>query len=247
VVSIASDPGGRAALVHVLTPGPPWRGWFLNTLARQATPSDVYALLAALPDVSEAAELKPYLDRLVRDGDFELALLTWMHFLPATAAREIPYAYNGDFETPLTGVAFDWIVTPLAGTSVDVVETGDVNVGHALRVVFSDRRVRFNNVAKLSLLPPGRYELTARISTDQTLGTTGLAWWVSCAEGKKQPLGATASVAGTNGQWQSVAVAFDVPPTGCRAQWIRLVSADERLRGTALIDGVVLRRAGQGT
>jgi hypothetical protein len=138
-------------------------------------------------------------------------------------------------------------VTPLAGTSVDVVDTGDGDVGHALRVVFADRRVRFNNVAKLGLLPSGRYELKARISTDRTLGTTGLAWSVSCAEGKKQQLGATPSVSGTGGQWQSVAIVFDVPPTGCRAQWIRLVSADERLRGTALIDGVVLRRAAEGT
>jgi hypothetical protein len=116
-----------------------------------------------------------------------------------------------------------------------------------LRVVFADRRVRFSNVAKLSLLPPGRYELTARISTDQTLGTSGLAWSVACAEGKKQQLGATASVSGTGGQWQPVAVTFDVPATGCRAQWVRLISADERLRGTALFDGIALRRAGDGT
>jgi hypothetical protein len=242
LVALAAEPAARPALAAALAANPPWRGWYLGALARGAdSPAVTYELLASIPGGIGAGELSPYLNRIIRDGDYSLALLAWMHFLPPGQAATVPYAFNGGFELPVSGLPFDWTFTRLAGASMDVVETGD---GHALRVVFSGRDLRFRNVAKLLVLPPGRYELRAKAKTEDLTTHDGLEWTVACADGDRHQLAASAPIVDTAGKWQPAAVAFEVPPAGCRGQWLRLESAaEEPIRGAAYFDDIEIRRS----
>jgi hypothetical protein len=245
LVVLAANEAARPALVTALAADPPWREWYLGELARSAaSPAATYDVLAALPGGPRTEELQPYLNQLVRAGDYSLALLAWMHFLPPAQSTNLAYAFNGDFELPLSGLPFDWTFARIAGASQDVVDTGEADAGRALRVVFAGRRLRFGNVSKLLVLPPGQYELASLVRTDALNTAHGLDWRVVCAEGAKQPLGTTPPVSDTGGRWQPLGVTFTVPPTGCRAQWLRLESvAEETIRGTVYLDKVVVRRA----
>lgn len=247
LVALAAEPDARPALAAELAANPPWRGWYLDALARNSDSAAVtYDLLAAIPGGIAPDELSPYLNQLIRDGDFSLALLAWMHFLPREQAATVPYAFNGDFELPVSGLPFDWTFTRIPGASMDVIDSGEAHVGRALRVVFANRRLRFRNVAKLLVLPPGRYELSAKARTQGLVTANGLDWSVTCAEGTKQTLASTAPVIDTGGKWQPLSVTLDVPPTGCRAQWLRLeTAAEESPNGEIFFDGIVIRRSAE--
>jgi hypothetical protein len=244
LVALGAEPDARPALVKALAAEPPWRGWYLGALARgSASPAVTYDLLAALPDIT-SAELQPYLTQLIRAGDYSLALLAWMHFLPPAQAASVPYAFNGGFELPVTGLPFDWVFTRIAGASMDIVDTAEQGSGHALRVVFANRRLRFGNVTKLLVLPPGRYDLSARMKTAGLTSAAGLDWSIACADGSKQKLAATAPVTDTGGNWQDVGATFEVPPSGCPAQWLRLESGrEEAFSGELFADDIAIRRA----
>ncbi len=250
LTALAADGAARPALVAALAADPPWRDRFLSELPRRAPSAPVtYAVLAGLQATRSpprAAELRPYLAQLVAGGDFELAFLAWLHFLPPQRAAALPYVYNGDFELPLTGLPFDWMIAPVKGAATDIVATGRPDRGKALRVVFADRRVAYRQVSKLLVLPPGRYQLTGLVAADDLVNRRGIGWRVFCAQGDRRSLGETGPVAGTFG-WRPFAASFAIPSTGCRAQWLRLelaarIAVEQRVSGAVWFDHLAIRR-----
>lgn len=226
LIAFSVDPEANAAVVAALADDPPWRGWYLGELARQTDdPGIAYAIYADLGKTANPptdAELFAYLDQLVRVGRFEQAYLTWIAFLPEERRQAITYAYNGDFEYPPSGLPFDWTIGRITGAATGIVETGDDDIGHAVRIEFANRRVPYRHLRKLLMLPPGVYRLSGRARAQDLDNDRGLVWQIACAEGDKQLLGETEAVRGT-ADWHGVSATFDVPHTGCRAQWLTLV------------------------
>jgi hypothetical protein len=250
LILLAKDPASRPALVELLGGDPPWRQWFLSELPRQASsPAAAYAVLSGLRQTAQpprATELKPYLDQLIGAGEFELAFLAWLHFLPTSQLKALPYVYNGGFERPVSGLPFDWVIRPIKGADTTIANTGDNELNKGLRVLFANRRVHYRQVSKLLVLPPGDYQLTGMVKADHLVNERGMLWHVFCAEGDHQSLGASEPVIGTT-DWSSFAADFEIPSSGCRAQWLRLelaanIPIEEHIAGAIWYDHLVIRR-----
>jgi hypothetical protein len=224
MAAIVRDAAGEKALVNALTANPPWRSWLMQTLPGAVDPSVMLGMLSDLQaqgDV-DANDLRPYLNQLVATGQFEVGYLAWLHFLPESGADQaITYAYNGDFERGISNLPFDWSVSEIKGARTDIVETGQSSLGKALRVTFSDTRVPYANLSKLMILPPGTYQLTGMVRTDQLKNERGLAWNVYCADGEKLRVGGTQLFQGTF-DWEPFSTTFAIPTSGCEAQWLKL-------------------------
>jgi hypothetical protein len=252
---IASDSAARPALVEVLGADPPWRARFLGELARGAPSAAVaYAVLSALeasPHPPRVGEFKPYLDQAIGTGQFELAFLAWLSFLRPDQSKALPYVYNGDFELPISGLPFDWTIAAIRGAVTETTDTGEEELGRALRVVFANTRVPYRHVSKLLVLPPGAYELTGLVKADALVNERGMRWRVFCAEEEQQSLGESESVVGTTG-WRSFAAEFEIPASRCRAQWLRLelaarIPLEEQVSGAIWYDRLAIRRVSPST
>jgi hypothetical protein len=248
LTSFARVASARPALVDLLGRDPPWRGWALGEIARTADPAVTNAVLSSLAATSappRAGELKPYLDRLIAEERYKLAFLTWLGVVSVDSSRPVPFAFNGDFELPLSGLPFDWRIAPIKGAATEIVESPDGRHGHVLQVVFGNARVPYRQVSKLLMLPPGPHRLSGDVEAERLVNERGVVWRITCADGIKVVLAASAPVVGTN-PWQPFAVEFVVPETGCRAQWLRLELAarfaiEEQVSGTVRYDNLTIR------
>lgn len=237
-------------MAGALAKDPPWRGWFLRQLPRAEGGAPIahalFTMLATTGHPAKNAEIGPYLDVLIRNGDFMLAFVTWLGFLPAEQAKSVAFAYNGDFEQPISGLPFDWELSHVRGAVTEVVAGPNHASGKALRVVFSGTRVAYRHAAKLMVLQPGTYELSGTVSADTLTTARGMRWRVACAEGDGEQLAETDAYAGTFPA-RGFAVTFTVPPRGCRAQRLRLeldqrVALEQQAVGTFWSDNLALRR-----
>lgn len=225
LMTLATDGRSAAAVVEMLHADPPWRAWFLGEFSRRAAdplaPASLYAALQAGPRPPREAELRPHLERLVAAGRFEQAFLLWQGSLAGARRDDPAYLHNGDFRHPPSNLAFDWVLSRVAGATVAVVLApgGD---GNALRIEFTSGRVAFRHVGKLALLPPGRYRLSGRVMTRALDNPRGLQWRLYCADARDRLLAETGRVTGTTAGWVEFAEEFTVPADGCRAQWLRL-------------------------
>jgi hypothetical protein len=249
LVWFANEPETRRFLIGHLVTDPPWRSWFLGELSdRMGEPAivfDVYSALLQEGHPATDAELLPFLRRLLAKEQFELAHLVWLRFLDDEERSDLRYAYNGDFEAPITGLPFDWSISQIRGATAGVVDLSPER-DHVLRVEFANSRIPFDHVAKLMPLPQGRYRLTGEEKATDLQNERGMVWRVSCAEGEKAILAETELLAGTT-PWRDFAVEFAVPPSGCRAQWLRLVLAartalEQQVGGEVFYDNVRIER-----
>jgi hypothetical protein len=186
--------------------------------------------------------LSPYLDRLIRDGRYDLARQTWLGTLPAALPANEARPFNGDFDLPIDGLPFNWRVTTIAGAEIDIVPSLANGQRPALRVQFSGRRVSFANVAQLLLLPPGSYTLAGKVKAEELDTVRGLWWRVFCADDAKNTLAHTELVSGSL-PWTDFAVDFQVPDKNCRAQWLQLelparIPSETRIEGQIWYQGL---------
>jgi len=97
------------------------------------------------------------------------------------------------------------------------------------------------------MLPPGAYQLSGSVRTQNLKNERGVLWQVSCAEKRKGPvLGESPAFKGTV-DWQQFESRFEVPHD-CRAQWLTLILAarvalEEQVAGVAWFDNLEVTRA----
>ena len=251
LMALAVVPDSRGSIIEMLETDPPWRGWFLNAFSQQATdptdPTPLYSALQVGPRPPTNAELRPHIDRLIKAGRFEHALVVWMRSLAPEQAADIDYLYNGSFAHPITNLPFDWMIGRVRGAEIGIAASpmGD---GKALRVQFGKGRVPFKHVQKLMVLPPGAYELSGNAMAADLRNERGLQWSLACAEGQRQVLASTVRITGT--VRAEIATPFSVPANGCRAQWLQLelaarIAPEQDVDGgTAWYDSLQIRRTG---
>jgi hypothetical protein len=192
--------------------------------ARLANKARLIQLYAALKDSENPPtkdELLPYLNRLIHDGNIELAYQTWHATLPPPQRADATYPFNRDFEFAVDGLPFNWTLMTTPEANLQVVSSLDSGKKRALLVEFSGARVRFANVKQLLLLPAGDYRFSGKVKTAELRTVRGLWWRIFCANASANTLANTELVSGTT-PWTDFTVKFQVPGTDCGAQWLQL-------------------------
>ena len=152
---------------------------------------------------------------------------------------------NGDFEEPLSGLPFDWVLDRIRGASTEIVATG-ADQNHALRVVFHATEVPYRHVFQTLLLPSGRYQFSGEVRAELR-NERGMQWTIRCAD-SDELLGSSERVAGKL-SWQIFDMTFEVRAArNCRAQVLRLelaarIPAEQQAAGTIWYDNLVIGRA----
>jgi hypothetical protein len=239
---ISEDKEGAALLKGALADDPPWRAQFIadfpSTVPDVRTPLDILLSLRTNPVPLKPDEIGPYLDFLVAYKFYGLAYYTWLQFLPPDALRHASLLFNGNFDDELSGLPFDWKITPGAGVTIDIVQRPDKIGQNALLVDFQFGRVDYHSVTELVVLPPGTYQFNGEYK-GALVGPRGMVWRVVCANGTVTNGGESPAIIGATPNWQNVSFTFTVPAKDCPAQYVRL-DLDARMASEHLITGSVL-------
>jgi hypothetical protein len=231
--------GATQALQELLAKDPPWRGQFFAALPQVISDARTpLAFFLALRDTAHPptpADLRPYLDVLIRHKFYELAYYTWLQFLPPDQLTNAGQPFNGGFESKPSGLPFDWVITGGNGVTTEILHRPDDAAQHALSIEFGLGRVEFGGVSQLLLLGPGSYTFRANYKAE-IVGRRGLVWRVSCATPDSTPLGQSAMMLGKVPTWRALEFTFTVPPSDCPAQSLRLV-LDARSASEQLVSG----------
>jgi tetratricopeptide (TPR) repeat protein len=225
LAGFTTHPLAFKSLTTFLATSPPWRTEFLSELsahlANKTRLVEIYAALNESENPPTNEELRPYLDRLIKDGNFEQAYQIWHKRLPAEQQANESYPFNRDFDIPGDGLPFSWNLEAIPGADIQIVSSINGDRKRALLVQFSGARVRFANVKQLMLLPAGDYIFRGRVKTEELRTSRGLWWHIFCAKDPAKTLATTELVSGTMA-WTDFATKFQVPATDCRAQWLQL-------------------------
>ncbi len=255
LVAASSNPELGGMIDRLLVERPPWRLAFLRQLATSSADADAIARVFAgrggddpLPPPAIGTEADLLLRRQLADHDWGRAYFTWVSTLSTAERTRLGNLYDGDFDFQPSSRGFDWRI-PDQGAGFDVrTGSGEGLTEHSgLQVRFNGLPLDYRPVSQLLILGPGHYRLSGMggasgIDTEQG----GLAWTVSCAEGDGQALGSSGTFSGDM-PVASFQMEFDVPPTGCAAQWLRLDFSGGMLRGqplhgVAVFDGLKVDR-----
>jgi hypothetical protein len=250
---IAANDASRDPLVaRLLTdPPPPWRsGWLQHYAANAPRTANIAAVFGALNAQGDLTrdELSTYLDRYVRDKDWNQAFLAWASALPAQRLASLKTPNDGNFELEArTTGPFEWTFQPVASVEAGVRPRAD-GKGRALRVEFHGARVNFRHVRQLLLLPPGEYEMRWLSRMEALQAARGLQWTLTCPDGNAGRIGASPAESGTSG-WRIKRMNFTVPD-GCPAQWLHLtlesrVANETTAMGAAWFDDMQISRRPQ--
>ena len=179
----------------------------LNTLAADARDANLALRLWSGHGGDEARPWQQrLLNSLVQAGRYAEAEAAWRKFGGATKNEGQDLADFSSMALP----PFGWsLVSGPAGVA-------EPDVGGRLRILYYGR----DNLAlasRLLLLRPGRYRLSMRVSNASS-GADSLAWVVRCLPSSNQ----LASV-GLGANKGVLAGSWEVPPTGCEAQWLELI------------------------
>jgi hypothetical protein len=230
---------------------PPWRSTFLAVLPKESpnptTLYDFYSALRSEPAPLTPGEFRPYLERLAHLGEYSLAYAMQVDFLPAERIGMLGLLNNGGFDTPISGLPFDWTIGNVRGARTEIVVDDKSN--RALRVEFYNTRVPYRHVSQLLILRPGRYRLVGDVMSVDLKNERGLQWTVSCASGEQ--LAATNRVTGST-PWTKFEASFDVPDRAeCRGQEVRLslaarIAAEQEAVGEIWYDNLRIERTDPG-
>jgi tetratricopeptide (TPR) repeat protein len=245
LVSLASAPVGRNALVAELVQKPLWRSaWLAQYAGTAPTASELAPLFRELRKRGglTADENASYLGRFVHDKQWDQAFLAWADELSPAQLAALSAPTDGGFEDAApTGSPFEWSIGRVVGVEAGAVPEPD-RKGRALRVEFQGRRSAFRDVRQLLLLPPGReYQLNWSSQLLNLETARGLHWTITCADGSGGQILATPPASGTSA-WKHYAASF-VVPADCPAQWLVLeldarIAAETLAMGTAWFDDV---------
>ena len=211
VLTKIAESDGSPALREMLVKNPPWRGAFFNSLplwiTNVRTPLDLLLPFKGTTAPPTGAELAVYLDFLIQRNLDALAHDVWQQFLPAQQLTKVGLLFNGKFDTPPSGVPFDWTIKTGSGVTVEFVATG-TDSQRGLRLEFGSGRIEFGGVVQRLVLAPGAYRLKGQYQVNM-IGNRGLKWRLAC--GSKPPFAETAMVVGTSLQPKNFELSFVVP------------------------------------
>jgi hypothetical protein len=231
---------GRKLVVQRLADYPNWRETFLKVLPVHI--EDGRSLLVLFEDVSKTAnpptvaEVTHLLAALLGREEAKVAHDAWRSLVPRNASSDVGTLYNGGFDRPFSGYAFDWVPTVGDGAAIDQLE--DQPGSSNLRIRFDGRRVRGLSVRQIVLLAPGNYRMTGEFM-GWLAAQRGVRWQVRCLYGSKEVLGQTELLSKGSGEWEAFDMQFQVIDVDdCKAQMIVLIH-DSRTASEEIVSGEI--------
>ncbi len=235
---------GRVAVARALSRDPPWRGFYLRAGdAFRRDPRLIFEMLerAALESETERAqaEQSAFLNMLVARGEYDLAQLAFVNFLPKDFVRSTT-VYDGEFNGAPGPAPFNWTFRKVRGNGAQLAR--DANTGtRYLAVNYSRRGPAI--AEQITRLGAGPALLMTRLRSSEPGVDAGLVWRLFCAEQAVQL--AELPAGGGSEDWQTRGVRITVPATGCTAQRLRLVPTREAVGEASVeLDFVRLVREG---
>ncbi len=255
--------GGRhvAALARVAGERPTWWPMFFShACAKSTNVAALQQLLAvrAAQGTDGIDESRCLIGRLQRENLWAQAYQVWINALPSAQRERIGYVFNGDFESPLSNLGFDWTTPPQDNVGVETLPVLGMGGRRALRVEFVDKRWSGPPIQQTLMLVPGRYRLEGRGRTEGLDTWLGVQWALYCpphglpqVNDPPRQLARSGRFLGTSA-WEAIQAEFTVPGN-CPVQTLRLELANPRrdadapgnvaarLRGTAWFDDFRVR------
>jgi len=236
LATIALNPVGSRALAKWLAVEPDWRPDFVRRLILESpSNADINRLLRAISSAGGAVqqyELEAMAARLLRTRDWPA--LRKLVANAATDGSNSTLLYDGGFDGIASNAMRGWQITRIPGADSLISPEAGVD-NKALRLVFYDRRVAFQNVSQILLLLPGDYRLSGRARLLDLRAAQGLVWSLTCAE-SETPIGKTERFVGSN-DWRTFELNFSVG-ADCGAQHLRLV-LDARIAAEQQVSGEI--------
>jgi hypothetical protein len=159
-----------------------WPGFFAHACASSTNTDAVHRAFSmrAAADTITAAERKCMIERLERENRWNEAYQSWINSLPRQQKSRIGYVFNGDFETPMSNLGFDWVVVPQDGVNVEAHTIQGAKGKRALRVEFVRKRWSRSPVQQHLMLAPGKYRFDGRGRADGLDTWIGVQWGLYC-------------------------------------------------------------------
>jgi hypothetical protein len=219
---MAEDDAAKKEVDKLLADDPPWRSIFFSELGEAVTdartPLKLLLSLKDTPAPPTEAEVQAYLAFLFQHKLYKFAYFAWRQFLPAEQVAHTGLLFNGGFETQPSGSPFDWTILWTEGATIKIAPRPDASTNNALLVEFGQGRVTLRGVLETVMLPPGAYRLIGSFKGN-IAGRRGLQWSVVCGAAA---IGESPMILGSFPEWRQFEIVFQVPPTGCAAQTVRL-------------------------
>ena len=228
------------SVLDLLSENPPWRPKFFEYVTEYISdPRTPLRILLALKETQAPLgdkDLSTYLKYLIGKGHYDLAYYTWLQLLPPEQLRRAGHLFNGNFNSPPSGLPFDWVFTAGSGATIEIAPQPESN-DQALFVQFGPGRVGDFGVAETMMLAPGTYRFTGKFKSDID-GPRGPKWTIKCAIGSKALIGQSPTTNRVGVSWESFAFSFEVPTTDCSEQQAELV-LDSRSAADRFVSGSV--------
>ncbi|MGI9404665.1 MAG: tetratricopeptide repeat protein [Hyphomicrobium sp.] len=236
------DQKAVGGLKTLMMSDPPWRSKFFLNLPKNVTDARTpLELLLSVKDTASpptVAELRAYLNILIKRKFYELAYYTWLQFLPPEQLGHAGFLANGSFEATPSGLPFDWVISKgSSGVTTDIAVRPELDGERALYLEFGPGRADFRGVSQLLMLAPGTYELKGTYKGEIS-GRRGLQWSIACANAPRKPVAESRMFLGTARTWTDFLIPFTVPDKGCRAQTLHL-SLAARSESERLVSGSI--------
>lgn len=232
--NVVNEPQLAAALARKLGEGPPWRRSFLEqSFARAASVDALIQFYTLLPNPQDA-ETRLFLERLVREGRYDVAHALFVRMLPPERRQESGLLYNARFQYGVSNLPFDWVFTRMPNTLTKVRRDRSRRL---LRVSFFGGRTPFKNVSHLLALAPGSYIFSGSEQALSLNNPRGMQWKIACTDKLEETIAATELLAG-DVPLRPFAVSFDVAEQ-CPFQILQLelasrVALEQEATGTVV-------------
>jgi hypothetical protein len=185
-----------------------------------------------------------YLDFLLRGHFYDEASEAWTAYKRTGPRSDL--LFNGSFELPLSGAAFDWRIQTSPRFDTARENAGARDGKWCVHIAFhGDDNVSYENVMQTARVRPGSYRLSAWVRTRDITTNEGLRLRVFDPESPARLDLRTDSLTGTR-PWTLVQLPFIVPPQTnlITVELYRVPSLkfDNKIAGSAWVDDVHLTK-----
>lgn len=237
---MVEDEEASVEVDRLMASAPPWREAFLayvcDHVSDARTPLRLLLAFKKTRSPPTAASLRTYLAFLFRHRFYDFAYHAWRRFAPPERLLSAGNLYNADFESPPTGLFFDWTIVNGSGATIDIVPRPGDEARRALVIEYDRDRAAPHGISEHVKLRAGAYRMTG-LQRGVLIGRRGLRWRIVCA-GANVEIGESEMAMGRMSGWRQFQFDFVVPDEDCVLQQVRL-ELDARSPSEWMVSGKI--------
>ncbi len=254
LLQLMQNDNSTEQLAKTLNRPPVWRKEFLTWLNTEDHTGylafKLFNMMRKQGGAATGEETQAYIKTLIDRKEFDRAYFVWLDSLNENELRQVGNVFDGGFDLEPQNRYFDWTVYPFPNGQIGLVSRTEASKDRVLRLSFYNSIAMFGHVFQYLHLAPGSYRIEGEETARNFRTTGGLRFAVSCGDGGKV-LG-VGPVFRESAPWKSFSADFEVPPSGCASQILRLQSGssavlDVKMDGEVFIDNIKVEPADPGS